>query len=153
MCVKMYLRGKEGGWKVEGIRVLACDRRSHARRMGNLHDVLPLPCQGAVGREGDGGRELAVRGAVVDAAASRRCNAEAILAPASKRERGGEVVEKEEKEKPFAMSRFRLRFVRASVVKRKENSRHPFQASARRKGKARTSRRRNRSATSLVHHI
>ena len=29
------------------------------------------------------------------------------------------MVEKEEKEEPFAMSRFRLRFVRASVVKRK----------------------------------
>ena len=119
MCVKMYWRGEEGDWKVEGIRVLACDRRSHARRVGNLHDVLPLPCQGAVGREGDGGRELAVRGAVVDAAASRRCDAEAVLAPTSKREREGEVVEREEKEEPFAISRFPSPFVRASVVKRK----------------------------------
>ena len=86
-----------------GTRVLARDRRSHAHRVGNLHDVLLLPRQGAVSREGDGGRELAVRGAVVNAAASRRCNAEAVLAPASKRGRGGEDVGREEEKEPVAL--------------------------------------------------
>ena len=74
-------------------RVLTRDWRSRARRAKRPHDVLPHPRQGAIGRGGrKGGRELADRGAVVNAVASRWFCSGSSLAPASerKRERGRE---------------------------------------------------------------
>ena len=102
----------------KGTRVLACDWRSHAYRVGNLHDVLLLPRQGAVSREGERGRELAVRGAVVNAAASRQFSADAVLALASERarERRGGVWKEEEKEPVAIVNEHPLRTIRFKLV-------------------------------------
>ena len=70
-------------------RVLTRDWRSRARRAKQRpHDVLPHPRQGAIGRGVRmRGRELASRGAVDNAVASRRFCSVSSVAPASERER------------------------------------------------------------------
>jgi hypothetical protein len=81
VCVRVCV------WR-EAARVLTRDRRSRARRASRPHDVLPHPRQGAISRGGRrGGRELANRGAVVNAVASRRFCSMSSRALASERKR------------------------------------------------------------------
>ena len=83
MCVRVW-KEKEEAW------VLTRDWRSRAHRARLPHDVPPHPCQGAIGRRvRKGGRELANRGAVVNAVASRRFCSKPSRALARERERGG----------------------------------------------------------------
>jgi hypothetical protein len=82
------LRAAVCGSRTDSLR--GCEALSCARRASRPHDVLPHPRQGAISRGGRrGGRELANRGAVVNAVASRRFFSKRSRALARERERGG----------------------------------------------------------------
>ena len=87
VCVRVWVGGCV--WKEKGSPGRHA-RLAVARSPGKKkpHDVLPHPRQGAISRGGRrGGRELANRGAVVNAAASRQCCSISSRALASEKER------------------------------------------------------------------